>query len=44
MSSTIAKQDWESASRACKRAMSIRKDVLDGGFAGGVVVCFLDPV
>ncbi|WVR05978.1 hypothetical protein IAU60_003006 [Kwoniella sp. DSM 27419] len=37
LSAAIAKQDWESASRACRRAMSVRKEVIEGGFAGGVV-------
>lgn len=38
LSSAIAKEDWESASRACRRAMSVRKQVIDGNFAGSVVV------
>lgn len=46
LSSDIAKEDWESASRACRRAMSVRKQVIDGNFAGSVVVsssfCFLN--
>ncbi|WVQ62081.1 uncharacterized protein L199_000216 [Kwoniella botswanensis] len=37
LSAAIAKSDWESASRACRRAMSARKEVIEGGFAGGVV-------
>ncbi|WWC86365.1 uncharacterized protein L201_001241 [Kwoniella dendrophila CBS 6074] len=37
ISAAIVKQDWESASRACRRAMSVRKEVIEGGFAGGVV-------
>nr|XP_018267044.1 uncharacterized protein I303_01027 [Kwoniella dejecticola CBS 10117]OBR89202.1 hypothetical protein I303_01027 [Kwoniella dejecticola CBS 10117] len=37
LSAAIVKQDWESASRACRRAMSVRKQVIEGGFAGGVV-------
>ncbi|KIY32884.1 hypothetical protein I305_04637 [Cryptococcus gattii E566] len=37
LSSAIAKEDWESASRACRRAMSVRKQVIDGNFAGSVV-------
>ncbi|WWC99798.1 hypothetical protein V866_006706 [Kwoniella sp. B9012] len=37
LSAAIAKSDWESASRACRRAMSVRKEVIEGGFAGGVV-------
>ncbi|OWZ50483.1 hypothetical protein J010_06383 [Cryptococcus neoformans] len=37
LSSDIAKEDWESASRACRRAMSVRKQVIDGNFAGSVV-------
>ncbi|WVF70902.1 hypothetical protein IAT40_005697 [Kwoniella sp. CBS 6097] len=37
LSAAIAKEDWESASRACRRAMSVRQEVIEGGFAGGVV-------
>ncbi|TYJ56496.1 hypothetical protein B9479_002743 [Cryptococcus floricola] len=37
LSSAIAKDDWESASRACRRAMSVRKQVLEGNFANNVV-------
>ncbi|WVQ77082.1 hypothetical protein IAR50_006765 [Cryptococcus sp. DSM 104548] len=37
LSSAIAKDDWESASRACRRAMSVRKQVLEGNFANSVV-------
>nr|XP_019049350.1 hypothetical protein I302_03136 [Kwoniella bestiolae CBS 10118]OCF28280.1 hypothetical protein I302_03136 [Kwoniella bestiolae CBS 10118] len=37
LSAAIAKSDWESASRACRRAMSVRQEVIEGGFAGGVV-------
>ncbi|ORY33702.1 COG4 transport protein-domain-containing protein [Naematelia encephala] len=37
LSSAIAKSDWESASRACRRAMQVRKEVIEGGFAGAVV-------
>ncbi|KAK8866022.1 hypothetical protein IAR55_001173 [Kwoniella newhampshirensis] len=37
LSNAIAKDDWESASRACRRAMSVRTEVIQGGFAGGVV-------
>ncbi|OCF32799.1 hypothetical protein I316_05435 [Kwoniella heveanensis BCC8398] len=37
LSTAIAKEDWESASRACRRAMSVRQEVIEGGFAGGVV-------
>ncbi|WVQ85236.1 hypothetical protein IAT38_007401 [Cryptococcus sp. DSM 104549] len=37
LSHAIAKEDWESASRACRRAMSVRKEVIEGGFAGSVV-------
>ncbi|TXT06172.1 hypothetical protein VHUM_03645 [Vanrija humicola] len=33
----IEKSDWESASRSCKRAMSVSKAVLEGEFAGSVV-------
>lgn len=39
LTSAIAKNDWESASRACRRAMDVRKEVIEGGFAGAVVVC-----
>ncbi|WRT64259.1 uncharacterized protein IL334_001190 [Kwoniella shivajii] len=37
LSAAITKQDWESASRACRRAMSVRQEVIEGNFAGGVV-------
>lgn len=38
LETAIEKQDWELATRACKRAMSVRPEVIDGNFAGGVVV------
>ena len=34
----MAKHDWESASRACKRAMDVRDEVINGSYAGAVVV------
>lgn len=34
----IEKHDWENAARACRRAMDVRPDVLNGGFAATVVV------
>ncbi|WWD17778.1 hypothetical protein CI109_102219 [Kwoniella shandongensis] len=37
LSNAISKEDWESASRACRRAMNVRKEVIEGDFAGGVV-------
>ncbi|GFZ43643.1 hypothetical protein JCM24511_01363 [Saitozyma sp. JCM 24511] len=37
LSGSIAKEDWESASRACRRAMNVRPDVLEGNFASAVV-------
>ncbi|KAK4683669.1 conserved oligomeric Golgi complex subunit 4, partial [Tremellales sp. Uapishka_1] len=44
LSAAIDKADWESASRACRRAMSVRREVLDGGFAGGVVPTPQNPL
>ena len=43
LTTAIAKSDWESASRSCRRAMDVRKEVIEGGFAGAVVVCFSTP-
>jgi hypothetical protein len=43
LSGSIAKEDWESASRACRRAMNVRPDVLEGNFAGAVVVSHQTP-
>ncbi|KAL7424811.1 Golgi transport complex subunit 4 [Cryptotrichosporon argae] len=37
LASSIEKSDWETAARACRRAMSVRPEVLEGGFAGQVV-------
>ncbi|WVN85165.1 uncharacterized protein L203_100310 [Cryptococcus depauperatus CBS 7841] len=37
LASAMAKEDWESASRACRRAMSVRKQVIEGNFANSVV-------
>ncbi|ORX36086.1 COG4 transport protein-domain-containing protein [Kockovaella imperatae] len=37
LASAMSQQDWESASRACKRAMDIRSEVINGGYAGAVV-------
>lgn len=34
----IEKHDWENAARACKRAMDVKPEVLNGGFAATVVV------
>lgn len=34
----IEKHDWENAARACRRAMDVQPDVLNGGFAATVVV------
>jgi conserved oligomeric Golgi complex subunit 4 len=34
----IPKQDWELATRCCKRAMDIEQDVIEGAFAARVVV------
>ncbi|EIW72587.1 hypothetical protein TREMEDRAFT_70757 [Tremella mesenterica DSM 1558] len=44
LSAAIDKEDWESASRACRRAMSVRKEVIDSGFAGGVVPTPQNPL
>jgi predicted nuclease with TOPRIM domain len=38
----IEKHDWENAARACRRAMDVRPDVLNGGFAATVVVSSSD--
>jgi hypothetical protein len=41
LATAIDKADWESASRACRRAMTVRQEVIDGGYAGAVVVSIL---
>ena len=38
LNGAVVKQDWEAAARACHRAMSIRPEVVNGDFAGAVVV------
>ncbi|KAK1926544.1 COG4 transport protein-domain-containing protein [Papiliotrema laurentii] len=43
LTTAIAKSDWESASRSCRRAMDVRKEVIEGGFAGAVVPTAQQP-
>jgi len=35
----IPKGDWELATRCCKRAMDVKRDVLDSPFSARVIVC-----
>jgi hypothetical protein len=35
----IPKGDWELATRCCKRAMDVRRDVLESPFSARVIVC-----
>jgi hypothetical protein len=40
----IDKADWEGAARACRRAMTVRDEVTQGGFAGSVVPTPQNPL
>ncbi|BEI80430.1 hypothetical protein CcaverHIS002_0109590 [Cutaneotrichosporon cavernicola] len=40
----IDKADWEGAARACRRAMSVRDTITEGGFAGSVVPTPQNPL
>lgn len=40
----IEKNDWEAAARACRRAMSVRAEVTQGGFASAVVPTPQNPL
>lgn len=39
MRDSIPQEDWETATRACKRAMDIPSAVTGGAFAARVIVC-----
>lgn len=44
LEAAIEKNDWEAAARACRRAMSVRDEVTQGGFASAVVPTPQNPL